>query len=228
MGKSLVRIAKDLTKIVLGVGSPVKSYQKLGADRSTSRTNLDGYYHCKDVQLVEDYKMALLSHLTPVIIPSGKILDVACGSGRYLQILTEEFSLQGYGIDTSPHAINRFAKTVCPTATFEIADATKGRPFPEVLFDNVICIGLIQHIAFFRVTKLIRNLSATLVPGGMLFLTYPPARTMLEGFRNHQFQGYTDQFIAKRIERAGLELLKQEVVDPERADFGKYLVAKKP
>ncbi|OGC93796.1 MAG: hypothetical protein A2142_07160, partial [candidate division Zixibacteria bacterium RBG_16_48_11] len=76
------------------------------------------------------------------LLPRGKLLDVACGTGEFLQTLPK--SVSGCGIDISPAAIQRAKEKLKGSYQLEVAPAD-GIPFPDDYFDYVTCFGSIEH-----------------------------------------------------------------------------------
>ncbi len=78
-------------------------------------------------------------------VPSGqRVLDVACGTGRYLQIHLESGN-QPTGVDISPHMIEHARKNVGADVPILLGDAEK-LPFEDRSFDGVTCMRLYQRV----------------------------------------------------------------------------------
>lgn len=95
------------------------------------------------------------------------LLDVACGTGRHLQLLSETFEVAG--IDLSPEML-RVARTRLPQVGLHEADM---RSFDLVReFDVVTClfgsISLVQGLDDAR--KAVSNMVRHLAPGGLLII----------------------------------------------------------
>jgi SAM-dependent methyltransferase len=73
----------------------------------------------------------------------GRILDVACGTGRITALLLKEgFSVAGCDVSTSMLAV---AHRRLPHVEFFRCDAAR-LPFNDDSFDGVTCIGLLMHM----------------------------------------------------------------------------------
>ncbi|MFK0278812.1 class I SAM-dependent DNA methyltransferase [Ensifer sp. NPDC090286] len=95
-----------------------------------------------------------------------KILDLACGPGRFASFLLE----QGHevtGVDLSPEMLAR-ARANAPLGRFEPFDMNAPTPF-ERKFDAVICLfDSINHLlSLDAVTRLFENVRKAILPGGL-------------------------------------------------------------
>lgn len=75
-------------------------------------------------------------------VRSGRLLDVGCGLGLFLETMAPEFEL--YGVDLSPYAVREAARRL-PTARLEVASLTAGLPF-DGTFDVVTAINIFEHL----------------------------------------------------------------------------------
>ena len=97
--------------------------------------------------------------ITPIIQhlePGARVLDVGCGSGRYLIPLVRN-GFEAVGVDISRQALRllgcQFARVVADVRFL---------PFSDRQFDAITCYGLLQHLSLFgrmqAVTELFRVL----------------------------------------------------------------------
>ncbi|MDQ2642203.1 MAG: class I SAM-dependent methyltransferase [Myxococcota bacterium] len=78
-------------------------------------------------------------------VPGGQqVLDIACGTGRYLQIHVESGN-HPTGMDISPHMLEHARKNVGPDVPLLLGDAEK-LPFEDHSFDGVTCMRLYQRV----------------------------------------------------------------------------------
>ena len=109
------------------------------------------------------------SELEPVLDVIGrkknlKILDVGCGTGRYLAELDVENRL--VGLDLSASMLEE-AKTRCGNSSF-IGGSSTALPFFDNAFDIVFSVRVIQHIQ--DQTRMIQELARVCRPGGTVIL----------------------------------------------------------
>ena len=76
--------------------------------------------------------------------PGARLLDVACGSGGFLQRALAR-GLVGVGIDVSPRAVALAAQRL-PEAELHVGDA-EALPFDDSSFDVVTCLGSLEHFS---------------------------------------------------------------------------------
>jgi ubiquinone/menaquinone biosynthesis C-methylase UbiE len=74
----------------------------------------------------------------------GRVLDVACGTGRVTALVVGEGFAEVVGSDVS-NAMLAVAKRRLPGVEFFQSDATS-LPFPDESFDVVTCVGLLMHL----------------------------------------------------------------------------------
>jgi len=109
------------------------------------------------------------SELQPVVALLGglrgkKILDVGCGTGRYLERLNPDNVL--VGLDLSRSMLAAASKRV-PHAVFHAGSAVN-LPFPDQSFDVVYSVRVIQHIQ--EQEKMITEMKRVCKPGGQILL----------------------------------------------------------
>jgi SAM-dependent methyltransferase len=105
--------------------------------------------------------------ITPIverIRPGASILDVGCGSGRYL-IPLERASFDVLGIDISGAALRSL------TCSLQLAQADlTSLPFACSSFDAVTCFGVLQHLSYDERKVAARELYRVLKPKGLAFV----------------------------------------------------------
>ena len=133
-----------------------------------------------------------------------RVLDVGCGAGRVLQMLTEYG--QVYGTDLSSLALEFCRKRgfngVCQ------ADIIEGLPFPVETFDLITALDVVEHLQDDAAG--LRNLWQALKPGGLLIVSVPAYQFMFsywdEMLGHHR--RYTRRNLLPRLEQAGFVVEK--------------------
>jgi 2-polyprenyl-3-methyl-5-hydroxy-6-metoxy-1,4-benzoquinol methylase len=126
-------------------------------------------------QLLNDLKVA---------VNGGNILDVGCGSGRWVRYFFERFSPASLtGIDftrASVDLLNRRYATGPVATHFRVADLTQPELDLGQKFDLINVMNVLFHIPEpDRFMHAMRNLAAHLAPGGRIVTTeYLPRQTM--------------------------------------------------
>ncbi len=133
------------------------------------------------------------------LAPGSSVLDVGCGTGAILAMLSKQF--EAYGTDTSPLAVElcgkRGLKNVhcCTLDTF---------PRPDLRFDLITLLDVIEHIDDdLTVLQQARNF---LKPGGVILVTVPAYQWLWSRHDdvNHHKRRYTKRHLAGVLNRAGL------------------------
>ena len=99
----------------------------------------------------------------------GRILDVGCGTGVFLQALTAARpDVRAAGIDLSPEMLAVACGRV-PNSVALMAAAADALPFPDSCFDGIVTTNAFH---FFRTPReALREFRRVLRPGGVLILT---------------------------------------------------------
>lgn len=87
----------------------------------------------------------------------GRVLDVACGTGRVTALLVSEGFAEVAGTDVS-YAMMDVAKRRLPQVEFVHGDATH-LPVDDDSFDGVTCIGLLMHLDARRRVAVLKELA---------------------------------------------------------------------
>lgn len=114
---------------------------------ATGETYSEEYYHFSRPEagaknIVDRVRDGYIRRQILRRVPGGRLLDVGCGLGLFLETMTTEFVT--YGIDLSPFAIET-ARTRLPDSRLEVGSLTDGLPFDEV-FDVVTAINIFEHL----------------------------------------------------------------------------------
>ena len=97
---------------------------------------------------------------------SGKILDIACGTGIVFPYYGDRAI---YGVDISKDML-KYAKSRTPKAKLKIADA-KNIPYKDNTFSVVITSRFICHTPEYE--KIIKEMTRVVKPGGSLIIDFP-------------------------------------------------------
>jgi ubiquinone/menaquinone biosynthesis C-methylase UbiE len=123
-----------------------------------------------DIYSFEDYQVTArrLSGLIEAHRPGAKsLLDVACGTGKHLEILRNRYEVEGS--DVSPEMLE-ISRARCPGVQFHLADMAElsiGRTFDAVscLYSSIGYMTTLE-----RMERAIAAMAGHVAPGGALFV----------------------------------------------------------
>ena len=144
---------------------------------------------------------ALLRHIEGG--PPFTILDFGCGPGRDLMTFTK-LGHVAIGLDGAP----RFAAMARAQSGCEVWEQDFLRlDLPEGRFDGVFANATLQHVPGSELPRVLRELHATLKPGGVLFSSIPRGNDE-EGWNRGRYSVYHDpQTWLRCVAAAGFALL---------------------
>lgn len=143
-------------------------------------TKADNYDTTLDGKFTMKFKEMLIN---TVSIPNGvNVLDIACGNGTFLKMLSQYNSFSGYGTDIAEKMIEN-AKRINPTMSFEVASCDN-LPFKDESMDVVTVCAAFHH--FPNVNRFAKEVFRVLKRDGMVYIAevYYPAfiRTICNPF----------------------------------------------
>lgn len=124
---------------------------------------------------------------------SGRVLDVGCGIGEFLQMYPDSC-----GIDT-----NRYCVGHCRQRGLRCSLGSASRiPFPKDIFDGVITLHVLEHLT--QPEKAISEMRRVLKKRGKLIIVVPLRRGYERDPTHVRFWSATD--ISKLLRRHGFEV----------------------
>lgn len=132
----------------------IRSYQK----------KADHYDDTFDGRYTLRFKELLLQNVQ--IPEGGKVLDVACGNGRLLEMLSGKHQFFGYGVDISGKMVEN-AERLNPSMLFRQAGCD-ALPFQDALFDVVTVCAAFHH--FPDVRAFAKEANRVLKENGKLYI----------------------------------------------------------
>ncbi|MGJ4950099.1 class I SAM-dependent methyltransferase [Bradyrhizobium sp. HKCCYLS20291] len=103
----------------------------------------------------------------------GRVLDIACGTGKTMEVLSGEPSLELWGCDISDRLIDRAIERGIHPERVHVGDATK-LPYPDGFFDFSFSIGSIEHFTEDGIAAMLAECRR--VTRVMAFHTHPVSR----------------------------------------------------
>ena len=177
----------------------------------TMRRHCEEQYDIVWAPLYGEEKAGLYSNVThqqflqeflSLLPQRSKILDAACGAGRYLPFLLEK-GHSVLGIDQSQGMLTR-AKAAFPNVQFEKVGLQEMNY--QELFDGLICMDAMENVCPEDWTLVLNNFHHALKPDGYLYFT---AETIENADENEIRQAF------ERAQQGGLPVVYGEVPDEE-------------
>jgi 2-polyprenyl-3-methyl-5-hydroxy-6-metoxy-1,4-benzoquinol methylase len=109
------------------------------------------------------------------LLPSdkhAKVLEVGCGYGRYIKILSEMGYTDCYGVDLSSEQI-AYAKTKLSLENVEQANALDWLVGKDQTYDCILGLDLLEHLNMEDLLTLGERIYKALKPGGIIILQVP-------------------------------------------------------
>lgn len=163
-----------------------------GVDEETLLTWSKGYFRANYLHLLPQDKNA-------------KILEVGCGYGRYIAVLSEMGYTNCYGIDISHEQITH-AKNILKLVNVEEADAFDWLNNKVDEFDCVLGLDILEHFETDDLLKLGVSIYKALKPGGTVIFQVPngmsPINPFIYGDLTH-FRAFTPQSMKQFLLHVG-------------------------
>lgn len=160
-------------------------------------------------------------------LPTGKILDLGCGSGRDISQLLK-YGYKCTGVDASEELI-KLAKAKNPEAEFFVSSFYDLRLF-EKSFDGLWAAHSLLHIPKQNISGILNKIKTFLKPGAVAFVSMKEGNgeKMIEwqqsGF-NRYFVYYSQDEFAKILKDAGFGILEgYKFSNREKNQDGTFLV----
>ena len=101
------------------------------------------------------------------LIEGDKVLDVGCGSGKFIELLPQKML---YGVDVSDKYLD-IAKERGYEEVYQTDLSVDQLPFPNELFDSAICMEVLEHL--FDPIHALAEMNRVLKPNGTLIISVP-------------------------------------------------------
>jgi len=178
--------------------------------RESYNIKANDYDNTFDGKFTEKFKKLLLEEIK--IKSNDSILDVACGNGSLLKMLSNKCDIKGYGIDISEKMIEN-AKSKCPDMIFEV-NGCEHTSFENQMFDFVTVSAAYHH--FPNVKAFAKEANRILKPQGILYIAdvyYPfTIRVICNPFvplsKAGDVKFYSPKEIKSNFEANGFEQIK--------------------
>lgn len=146
--------------------------KKSTAMLSDNQQNLDVYWDSDMAQLLETWGEGNAWNEIQFLMVNckGKVLDIACGTGKTIELLSKFKNIEVYGCDISDFLIAKAIQRGTSEARLTVCDATRTN-YPDNCFDYAYSIGSLEHftedgvLAFLsECHRIVRNVSFHMIP----------------------------------------------------------------
>ncbi len=217
----------NLLRLALGINTPSKLFNTL-AQQGLAPEQVDGYVRRHKEPYVRRFLTLNLEKLNKLIKDHDRVLDIGCGTGRYLNEISTSHAVELYGIDISQTTIENYTKNNCSGATLMAVDFSKRNPFTHLNFNLVYSITVLEYIPFLRVVKFFDNVAHSLSKGGIFYLQFPHGNHLLDILSSHQYHKYPVKFVRKKLLGAGFNIIEAGFLDANnQQEYGYYFVCVK-
>ena len=206
-----------------------KKFNKANYVLSPKNQKLDLYFDKEMAKILETWgeRNAWIEVQHIFSDKKGKILDIACGTGKVIEILNKNYDLDIYGCDISSFLINQAKKKNISEKKLMVCDATN-LPYETNLFDYCYSIGSLEHFTEPGILSFLKSSSKVTKNKGYHMI--PVSRTGKDHGWIENYQSYFNNSIewwALMCEKASL---KYKFIDSSWEDeisVGKWMVVKK-
>ena len=190
------------------------------------RAHLDIYWDPGMAQLLETWGEGNAWHEIRLLLVGrrGKVLDIACGTGRVMALVQENAALEVHGCDISDYLIARARERGLHAERLTVCDATR-LPYPDGSFEYAYSIGSLEHFPEEGIDQVFRECARTVKK--LSFHMIPVSRDGREQGWITPYQGYfnngTQWWTAKALRVFRAVAVLDSIWSDERS-AGKWLV----
>lgn len=152
-------------------------------ERWTARYNdadnpqaLAGYRH----GFVHSFSAAYLQALLTRLDASGRVVDIGCGAGQYLELL-DSLGFEAVGVDFSPTLIAAAEERLRGRGIELHVGAVEKLPLPDASMDVALCMGVLQHVQ--DIDGAFRETRRILCRGGLLLFEVRNRHSLFRGLQ---------------------------------------------
>ena len=143
---------------------------------------------------------------TLALPPRARLLDVGCGTGRTLEMISRTAGVEDFGFDLSPRAA---AYWKAPEATRRCLGSANEIPFADDSFDAAVTVDVFYCLEVTPATAAV-EMARVLKPGGRLVII-EPAYEWLRSSHDlavHGVRRFTRGGLARLLEAVGLSVVR--------------------
>ena len=154
-------------------------------------------------------------------LDNKKVLDFGCGMGGMSLWYARTWKCQVHGVDIDRHHItianDLKARHGVKNVQFEVRNVLD-KPLNEKV-DFIVLNDVAEHIQFPILRKIFQELSKSLVPGGQIYVSYPPWKSPYASHVQHVTGIPWCQFLPDSILLPMIEKNNRQIVGEEESDL---------
>jgi len=120
--------------------------------------DLDLYWNAEFAQVLDTWGIGNTWHEIVFLVAncSGDVLDIACGTGKTMEIVSQLANIEIYGCDISDFLIQKAVERGIPQSNLMVCDATQTH-YQDNQFDYSYSIGSLEHFTDEGIDQFVRE-----------------------------------------------------------------------
>lgn len=201
----------------------------IAGSATAKKQELDIYWDQQMADLLETWGEGNAWHEIQLLLTGrqGRVLDVACGTGKVMTIVQANADLEVHGCDISDLLVARASQRGVAAEKLRICDATK-MPYEDDFFDFAYSIGSLEHFTEEGIEQVL--LGCRRIVKGMSLHMIPVSRSGADEGWITPYQAYFNNSASWWTERARRVFTDVTLLDSIWADersVGKWLVCRR-
>ena len=188
--------------------------------------NLDVYWDPEMARLLETWGEGNAWHEIRLLLAGrhGRVLDIACGTGKVMTIVQADTGCEVHGCDISDYLIARARERGLAPERLAVCDATR-LPYPDAGFDYAYSIGSLEHFSEEGIDQVLRECARAVKK--LSFHMIPVSRSGSDEGWITPYQGYFNNgapWWTRKARRVFRDVAVVDSIWRDERSFGKWLV----
>ena len=199
-------IVKGSKKIIHSFkSSTAKQKPKVNKTGGSAKQDLDVYWDAKMAEMLDTWGKDHVWNEIQMLLAGkkGKALDIACGTGITIEIMSKNEDLEVYGCDISDLLISKAVERGIDKKYLQVCDATDMSIYSDNYFDYSYSIGSLEHFTEEGILKFISEVQR--ITKHSTFHMMPTSRNgtntgwikRVQSYFNNNEQWWIDKFKTK-------------------------------
>jgi ubiquinone/menaquinone biosynthesis C-methylase UbiE len=202
----------------------------LRSSKSCAEQDLDVYWDPKMAEMLDHWGEGNAWNDIQLLMAGrkGRVLDIACGTGRTMELLKSNPDLEVHGCDISDMLIEKAIARGIPTERLLVTDAT-AMSYPDKFFDWAYSIGSLEHFTPDGIEKFLKECRRVARYG--TFHKVPVSRSNEDEGWIKTFQSYHNNSVNWWDSKCRSAYEKVAILDSSWTDqrsLGKWLICVSP